>query len=537
MAEEPEEQNPQPFDVGRYVNIIRRRHMTFLILLLLGWGAVWGASWLLTSRYRSSTLILVEPPSMPKNYVVPNVSDDLQDQIQSITEQIMSRTRLLSIIDKLGLYNSKHPQLTPDQKVVLMRKDIDVKLVRDSGNRSITAFRILYMADDPHLAQQVTSDLTKLFINENLRARRQQSRGTTSFLQQQLAIARADLAQQDMKVRAFESAHAGSLPAQEASNLQILSGLQSQLQNEQGALNTARQQRVYHQSIIDQYRNSAMGRASEDSGGASTGLAAIDKRLETLRSRLADLKTRYTDRYPQVQELKSEIARTVKTRQTLIANLNQSDNTSNQSQGTQISPETDSISGAALLQLQGQLKSDEMEITNREQAIASLRSRIREYQARLNDQPAVAQRMADLTRGYQQSQQNYDDLLKKVSDSQMATNMEEMKQGQRFSIIDPPSLPLKPEYPNRLKMSGIGLVAGLMFGMFGVGVLEFFDDRLHIDKDLEKLLPIAVMAKIPEIFSPADERRNRRRAFLGWAMAVMVTVIILAGAAFSYLSA
>jgi len=537
MAEELEEQNPQPFDVGRYVNVIRRRHMTFLILLLLGWGAVWGASWLLNSRYRSSTLILVEPPSMPKNYVVPNVSDDLQDQIQSITEQIMSRTRLLSIIDKLGLYNDEHLSLTPDQKVVRMRKDIDVELVRDSGNRSITAFRILYMADNPHLAQQVTSDLTKLFINENLRTRRVQSRETTSFLQRQLANARADLAQQDVKVRGFESAHAGSLPAQEASNLQILSGLQSQLQNEQGALNTARQQRVYHQSIIDQYRNSAMGRTAQGTGGTPTELTTVDKRLDTLRSRLADLRTRYTDRYPQVQEVKSEIARTVKTRQTLIASLNQSDNTRNQSQDTQISPETDSISGAALLQLQGQLKADEMEIANREQAITSLRSRIREYQARLNDQPAVAQRLADLTRGYEQSQQNYNDLLKKVSDSQMATNMEEMQQGQRFAMIDPPSLPLKPDYPNRMKMCGIGFVAGMFLGMFGVGLLEFFDDRLHIDKDFEKLLPVAVMAKIPAILSPADEKRNRRRAFLGWAMAVMVTVIILAGAAFSYLSA
>jgi polysaccharide biosynthesis transport protein len=100
MSEDLEEKSPAGFDLPHYLGIVRRRHMQFLIPLLLGWLAVWGASWVLPSRYRSGTLILVEQPTMPKDYVTPNVNDDLQDRLRSITQQILSRTRLLHIIDQ-----------------------------------------------------------------------------------------------------------------------------------------------------------------------------------------------------------------------------------------------------------------------------------------------------------------------------------------------------------------------------------------------------------------------------------------------------
>ena len=105
MAEMFEEPNSERPDFERYFDIVRRRHLQFLIPLLIGWLVVWGASWILPARYKSTTLILVEEPTMPKSYVEPNVSDDLQGRLQSITQQILSRTRLLLIIDKLHLYS------------------------------------------------------------------------------------------------------------------------------------------------------------------------------------------------------------------------------------------------------------------------------------------------------------------------------------------------------------------------------------------------------------------------------------------------
>jgi polysaccharide biosynthesis transport protein len=530
MSEEFEEQEAQPIDLSRYVDLIRRRHIQFLIPLFLGWIAVWGSVWFLQARYTSSTLILVEEPTMPKNYVMPNVNDDLQARLQSISQQILSRTRLLLIIDKLNLYNEKNKhELNPDEKVERMRKDIGIDLVRDR-DQAITAFRINYTGPNPAIAQQVTAKLTNLFIDENLKVRQQLSQDTTQFMQTQLDAARQSLAVQEAKIRDFQAAHEGELPTQQSTNLQILSGLQAQYQNEQQALNTAKQQRIYFQTMIDQYHALQGGMSGAD--GTSNGLAAIDQQLEKMRAQLTELSSHYTDSYPDVQQLKSQIAKTEKIRSNLIAELKSN-------AGKQGSPGpaemVDPIQNPTQMQLQGQLHSAQIEIASREQAIAALSARIGQYQTRLNQEPASEQQLADLTRGYEQSKANYDDLLKKESDSRMATSMEQLQQGERFTILDPPSLPLKPTFPNRLKMCAMGFVAGTILGALFVGILEFLDDRLHSDREIKKLLPAAVISEVPEMLTANDKHRSARRIMFGWAMAVLVLICILAGSAFSYL--
>src|SRR5438045_2276068 len=107
MVDDLEENSSEGLDLQHYLGVARRRHLHFLIPLFLGWALVWGASWVLPPRYQSSTLILVEQPSMPSEYVKPNVNDDLQDRLQSITQQILSRTRLLHIIEQTDPYGGE----------------------------------------------------------------------------------------------------------------------------------------------------------------------------------------------------------------------------------------------------------------------------------------------------------------------------------------------------------------------------------------------------------------------------------------------
>jgi polysaccharide biosynthesis transport protein len=530
MTEELEEQNSEPLDLQRILGIVRRRHMLFLIPLLVGWLAVWSASWVLPPRYKSSTLILVEQPTMPKNYIQSNVNDNLQDRLESIQQQILSRTRLLLIIDKLNLYAAAHEKRTPDAKVGLMRADINIELVRDTRDDHITAFRVNYSARDPQIAQQVTSEIKDLFINENQAVVLQESQDTTNFISSRLENARASLAEQEAKVREFQGQHEGSLPSQQAGNLQILSGLQSQLQNEQDALNTAKQQRVYLQSLAEQYR-SAHG-TTRTADGAPTGLAAIDQELDALKAKLIDLSSRYTDRYPDVLRVKDEIVKTEKRRDDLLAELK------NKGAGKQASDPgagMDAQQSTPALQLQGQLQANQAEISNREQSIAALKVRINDYQGRLNEEPAVEQQMDDLTRGYTQSKADYDDLLKKKNESEMATSMEQMQQGERFTMIDPPSLSLKPDFPNRLKFCEMGLGVGMALGLVLAGGFEFLDRRLYSEKEIKALLPVAIISEVPEVLLSSDERRSRRTVALGWSVAALVATVILAGSAFSFL--
>src|ERR1019366_4468993 len=177
-----------------------------------------------------------------------------------------------------------------------------------------------------------------------------------------------------------------------------------------------------------------------------------------------------------------------------------------------------------MVQLQGQLQSNRAEIANRERAVTDLKAKVIDYQARLNQEPVREQELSDLTRGYEQSKANYDGLLKKKNESAMATSMELLQQGERFRIIDPPSLPGKPDFPNRLKFCGIGLGIGLALGVVVAGAFEMMDDRVYDEKELQKLLPITVISEIPTLEVAADVQRERRRFWLGWATAAFVVL-------------
>jgi polysaccharide chain length determinant protein (PEP-CTERM system associated) len=536
MVDDLDEKNSEGFDLQRYLGVVRRRHFHFLIPLFLGWAMVWGASWVLAPRYESSTLILVEQPTMPKDYVTPNVNDDLQERMQSITQQILSRTRLMRIIDQFNLYAGPHSQPSPDQQVDAMRKDINIDLVRDARNQ-ITAFNVSYSSRDPHVAQKVTSELTNLFINENLEVRQQQSEDTTKFLESQLETARQTLSAQEEKIREFKGQHVGELPAQVGSNLQILAGLQSQLQTEEDALNTAKQQRVYLETLVNQY-HSLQGSPKVE-GRTSVGLPAIDEELDKLRAQLADLSSHYTDRHPDVRKVKEQIAKTEKMRDQILASLKAKATGPQNADPNAAAATPDAADmkdpSSPMVQLQGQLQANRVEIANRERGVEDLKAKVVDYQGRLNQEPVREQQLSDLTRGYEQSKLNYDELLKKKNESAMATSMELLQQGERFHVIDPPSLPMKPDFPNRLKFCGIGLAIGLALGAVVAGAAEMMDDRIHEEKELQKLLPVAVISEIPALVDVADEQKQRRRQWLGWATAVFVSVTILLGSAFSYL--
>jgi succinoglycan biosynthesis transport protein ExoP len=533
MVEELEQKNSESLNLQQYWPLVRRRQWYFVVPLFLGWLAVWSVSWVLPSVYRSGTLILVAQPTMPRDYVVPNISDSLQQRLQSITQQILSRTRLLQIIDQLNLYATTDRSLTPDDKVELMRKDIEIELIRDRDQ--LTAFNIYYSSRDPHIAQKVTSELSSLFINENLELRQRQSEDTTQFLQSQLESAKNTLAQQEAKIREFKDQHPGELPTQLQSNLAILNGAQSQLQSEEDALNVAKHQNAYLQSLLNQYHS--LQKSSKPGDGAPMGLSAIDQELDKLKSQLADLSSHYTDQHPDVRKVKEQIARTQKIRNEIVASLKaNADKTQTDAANSNASRDDAELQDAGpMLQMQGQLKANEVEISNREHAITVLKDQINVYQARLNQEPVREQQLTDLTRGYDQSKANYDELLKKKNGSEMATSMELRQQGEQFRIVDPPSLPVKPTSPNRLKLCGIGLAVGLVLGVAASAGAELMDDRIFSEKELKARISTAVISEIPDLASPKEREKRLRSSLLGWVATGIAFAVIVVGTALSYL--
>lgn len=524
---EPIEEQTGPTLQGWWQRVSRHR-VLLSVSVFAGWILLTSAVWFLPAKYRSETLILVEQQRVPEHYVEPNVALDLQQRLQSMSEQILSRTRLMTIIDKFHLYDIDRHRGDADSLVETMRKDISLDVVKADSTRAnqIAAFKISYSANGPIVAQQVTAELTSLFIEENMRNRQQLSEDTTTFLQAELEGARKNLERQEERLRDFKSRYLGQLPEQTASNMQILGGLQSRLGSATDALHQAQQQKLYLQSVLNNYRMLSTQTPADD--GKAVALPPtyeLDSRLKQLKSQLADLSSRYTPQHPDIVRLKDEIATTEKLKAQAEAQVKE--NSAKEANSAQTASATsDPRLMSSALQVESQLKANDLEIVNRQAEITNLEKEIDSYQQKLNVAPAREQELATITRDHDQSRADYDQLLAKRNQSEMATNLEKRQQGEQFRMIDPPSLPQKPYFPNRFLFSVGGLGFGLALGLGFVVLSELRLPLIYGEQELRGVLNAPILITVPLLPTPREERkRTRVRVFQSLAVTAMLLFI------------
>lgn len=508
--------------VPDYLAIALRRRWYLILPMFLGWAAVVVSAWFIPPKYRSETVIIVEQQKVPEQYVVSNVAVDLQQRLQSMTEQILSRTRLLGIIDSFQLYRKKGQQADPDLLVKQMRKDIKIDLVQAPGRPwELSAFKISYSASTPVLAQQVTKELSSLFIEENLQTRQQLSEDTTKFLENQLEQARKNLASQEERLREFKSRYLGELPEQLQTNIQILSGLQARLQAATEALDQANQQKLYLESLLNQYKTLRSQLAAR-SGNPGVSRPTLDDQIERLKAELADLSARATPKHPDVLRLKRELAdaETMKQQMHAEPNPGKPEEIVEISEGPRSLADLQALS--PILQVEGQIKSNRLEITNRQTEVRRLEAQIDAYQSRLNMTPVREQQVAALTRDYEQSRTNYESLLNKKMQSEMATSLEKRHEGQQFRIIDAPNFPEKPYSPDRLKFSLLGLVFGIALGLGVTALVEMMDERIYSEQDVLSVTPVPVLSAIPQLQSAVEQQRQQWFLWLQIAAALLL---------------
>src|SRR5580693_6922938 len=534
----PDEEDGQVSrSLDEYWAMARRRRWYILLPAFTCWAIAWAGSWLVPSSFQSDALILVEQQKVPEQYVVPNVTVNLQDRLQAMTEQILSRTRLQSTINRFHLYETRKRWAFTQtgDPVEQMRTDIKIELVEAPGRPGqLTAFKIRYSAGSPQLAQQVNSELTSLFIDENLKSQEQLSESTTAFLESQLATAQTKLEEQEAKVRAFKSTHFGNLPSQVETNVQILTGLQSQLQNVQRSIDGAKQQKIYLESM--QQENQAIQASYGSGNSAVTAPDTLNKDLSDLRHQLQEARSRYTEDYPDVVQLKDKISKMEKLKQDMDSEIAASQKSAKTTNDADAGSATQAPHESTLpmMQIQSQLKANRVEIENYQEQEKKIQAEIVAYQARLNLTPETEQELADISRGYEESKANYTSLLQKQNQSQLATSLSQRQQGEQFRVLDPPSLPEKPATPKHLLWSLAGLVVG---GIVGIGLIifqELTNVRVRKEKDLSDVVPARVLVCIPHLGTPQEAQFAAASRRLEFCVAVVIIILMLAGNAYAF---
>ena len=469
----------------------RRKWQIALTAVVVAAGASW---WIhrLPDRYRSDALLLVVAQRVPEAFVRSTVTTRANDRLQSITQQILSRTELERIIREFDLYADRRKTATMQDIVDSMRtRDIEIRPVKGD------AFRLGFTADSPDVAMRVVERLVSLFILQTSADRAALADGTQQFLEGQLEDARRRLIDNETKLTEYRRRHNGELPAQLEANVRGLHNTELQIQVLAESLNRDRDRHLaLERSLKDSNLSELIESRTRRSADASTLTAA--EQLERAQASLKDMQSSLTEQHPDVVAMKLTITELRKHAEAERTREGQSPEAS----------AADALRRSRRDELQAELSALERQIAQKTADSERLRRALLTYQARIEGAPTREADLAVLTRDYDTLQQTYRGLLVKKQESAIAANLERQQTGAHFKVLDPARLPEEPSAPNRARLYAVAALGGLGIGLLLAGILERFDPRLRTQEDIFAALGLPVLAAIPAVSArPSSVRR------------------------------
>jgi protein tyrosine kinase modulator len=465
----------------------------WLILMPAIVVAAAGLAWIhyLPNVYRADTLILVVPQRVPESYVRATVTTRIEDRLQSISQQILSRTRLEKIVQDFGLYPERRSTDVMEDIVDRMRKDISIDIVKGD------AFRVSYSAPQPLTAMKVTERLASLFIDESLRDREALAEGTNSFLEAQLDEARRKLVENEKTLEEYQNKYNGELPTQLQGNLQGLHNTEMQLQALVESTNRDRDRRMLVERLtadanLDASRDAALPQTPAPSGDIDRTLSPAEQ-LRQSETALIALELRLKPEHPDVIRLKRSIAELKKRIAVEVADQPVS------TSGKVVTGPGDAVRRNRMNDAKGELASLDAQLASKAAEESRLRGILAEYQRRIEATPAREAELASLTRDYDTIQQSYRTLLSKKEDSQIAANLERRQIGEQFRVVDAARVPEKPTSPDRPKLYLLALTSALAIGCAFAASAEFLDRTMRSEDDVRAALNLPVLATIPTL--------------------------------------
>jgi len=485
----------------------RRKWLAILVFVAVSGVAVTGAL-SLPNLYRASATVLVERQQVSEAFVRPSVTAELETRLQTIREDVMSRARLSELIGRLGLYPEARQKAPLEALVARMRRDIELELKgvdsMMSGRTSTIAFTISYGGRDPETVARVANALAGMYVRENTRIREGQATRTADFLKVQLADAKKGLDAYEQRANDFRLGHIGELPQQVETNLASLERLNTQLR-----LNGENQIRV-----LDRRERIERQRADLAAAAPPQAVSSPEaERLAKLRQQLDDLRSRFTDAYPDVARVRADI-------DALTRQMAQHPASSDRPAGSPADP------AARLAESLTDIDAEVRALRDEERA---LRQTIAGYEQRVENAPKRQQEFQEMSRDYAATKERYDTLLKRYEEAQLASSLEQGQNVEQFRILDTALPPREPIAPNRLRLLALGLVLAIGLAVGAVMAAEKLDTAFHRIEDLRAFVSVRTLGRVPLIASREQTRRNRRRALLATVSAVVALLLIVAG--------
>ncbi|MEZ2345754.1 GumC family protein [Terriglobus sp. RCC_193] len=438
----------------------RYRLILFVAVAVLAAGVTYVMQ--MPDVYQSETQILVNPQRISDKYVNSIATMDASERLNTLSQQILSSSRLETIMDELHLFSNLRDKVSHDELIKRMRKNIGIELKHNS--EGLSAFTLSYTGDSAQEVANVANRLAESFISWNLQDREQEAKGTTTFLANELTTTKSQLDDLEEQLRSYKMKHLGELPDQLDANMQTLSRLQVELQ-----ANTEAQSRLDHEALLTS--------SLPDTGSPRTPSISTSVRQKLMtekyaaQTELVELRKHYTDSFPDVGRKEAEI----RSLDGQIASL--------PSDPTPLATADSTNTANPRLQL---IHRDHDRLQDEQRKI---QGSINRYQSRIDSAPVREQEVSQLLRDYGTARDHYRALLEKTYSAQMAAQLQQEQQSGNFTMLDKARVPEAPVGPKRIPLFLAAFLFSLVSGI-GVALLaETLDNTVKSETELRDCLP------------------------------------------------
>lgn len=483
------EQKTITFQDYKAIFLRRKWALIFPTIFIIIIGVIFASS--LPPVYKATSTILIEDQEINADYVMSSVTGYAEKQIQNIKQRIISSTRLIDIINQVGLYDELKGKTSINKLVDKMKENISlepisVEMVDRRSGRLITAtiaFIISFEGKgDPVKVFKTTEVLTSLFLEENLKDRKRQVIKTSTFLEEEQNRIKNHLADIDHSIASFKARNINLLPEVFQANIQALIDIERKIEQLEEQKRSFNERGGYLEAQI--------------AGIPSNEYSNNYKRINELKTQLGHLRTSYSDYYPDIINLKTEINQ-------LQKNINRQNN-----------KQRVLSDNPSYVILTSQLNSVRNNLASLKKQIADLKKQKEIYSKRIKATPRIEEAYTPLVMKRKNTQVKYDDLTMKVMEAKVAQGLEKEQKGGGFTLIEPARMPENPFKPNRKAIVLISFVLGLGAGIGLASILEFSDNAIHTIDDIAIISRFPVLGEIPEIRIPNIKRIKKKELLL-----------------------
>ena len=548
--------------IAEYFDVINRRKSLLLISFLTVGFLSFVLAMKLPPVYRSFATILIEDQQIPRTMIETTITDFADKRIELIKQRVMTRDRILSIIQKHKVYLDERDELVPSELVKRFQEDAEISMIsadvldpQRGGSKATIAFTIAFNDRNPVLAQAVANELVSLFLDENTRGRAQRAAKTTEFLGAEAEKLKTEIDAFETQLMEYKEKHGKSLPEMLQTNLTVLDRATESLRDTESDIRIAKDRIAYLTDALQQ--------AKVETPAMEPGKPlSKDEQLRVLKSQFIRLTSLYSPKHPDAIRVKRQIQNLdpsftgeaseedvreelTQAEDELIA-LKDKYSESHPNlvkQQQRIEKLKDKLNGAGIQQespqkasyqenalninLSSQLRTTQHELERLLELKQELGKNIQELQAGIDKTPLVEKEYLELLRLRQTSLNKYAELEAKHREAKLAQTLEEEQKGETFTLIEPPIAPDKPDKPDRKKIVALGMGLGLATGLGLTILLELLREVIHGAKALERVTGLQPIIVIPHIETPQDRKSRSRRMRQIQIISVVLVIIVI----------